>query len=93
MKGVNFMGNCLIGLIYLILIGKIVKVVCISTTTKWWPVHYVGITRKGHVLHYKNCSDDKYNIFAPFWYIGKIKGISKNKIAQELSNSNRYIVD
>lgn len=86
------MGNCLIGLIYLIIIGKIHKVVCISTTTKWWPAHYIGITKKGHALHYSHALDHKYNTYAPFWYIGKFVGISKDRLNEELKKSGRYVI-
>lgn len=87
------MGNCLIGLIYLICIGKIEKIVCISTVSKWWPVHYIGITHKGHAIHFGHILDHKYNTYAPFWFIGKYQGVTRSKLQDELHKSGRYIVD
>lgn len=86
------MGDCLIGLIYLIVSGRIVKIACLSTTTKWWPVHYVGVTKRGHVLHFNSVLEHKYNHFAPFWYEGRFEGINKSKIDSALKESGRYII-
>lgn len=89
MNTVKIYSNCFFGILYLILRGKIDKVVLISSNTKYFPYHFVGINKKGNALHFATTL--KGDTHAPFWFEGIFIGISKRKQKEMLQASNRVV--
>lgn len=81
--------NCYFGILYLIARNKIDKVVLVSSNTKYFPYHFVGINKRGHALHFATTL--KGDTHAPFWFEGTFIGISKKKQVDMLRESNRKI--
>lgn len=84
--------NCFFGILYLLLRGKIKKIVGISTQSKLWPIHYMGLTKNGHAIHFRFSLEDKYNQYEPYWFIGHYELISKHQIYKVLEKSKRKLL-
>lgn len=71
--------NCLLSIQYLYLRKKIHTLVLINSDSAWWPYHFLVLNKKGHVLHFSHILPDKWNHWAPWWFLGKYVGIRKTK--------------
>ena len=88
-----YWGNCLGGAIYLWLRGKVSEIILISSTTKWWPYHYVTLNKRGQLLQFSSTQDSKGESFlAPFFYRGCFSGISKKRQEEVLKESGRVVI-
>lgn len=83
--------NCLFAMFYLYMRGKVDRVVAVSSHSKWWPYHFVSLTKKGHVLHFTHVLPDERNPHAPWWFLGKFEGIRSSRLQQALIDNDRKV--
>lgn len=84
-------GNCFFGALYLLVRGKVSKLVAVTSGSIFWPHHYVCINKKGHVLHFEHEHEHSRNRFAPWWFEGRFVGIRKAKLKKALEDSGREV--
>lgn len=86
--------NCVFALLYLLLRGKVKKIIGISSIGKTRSIisHVITINKYGHALHFKHIMGHEYNTFAPWWFWGKISGISAKNQKEALNKSGRKII-
>ena len=85
-------GNCLNGILYLYMRGKVGEIIYVNSHIRWWPYHYLALNKRGQVLHFKEKLGHHNNTFAPFLYQGKFGGISRGRQEEVLRESGRYII-
>src|SRR5690606_22616476 len=79
--------NCLLATLYLGLRGKVRGVILVSSNSRWWPVHFVGVNRRGHIIHFR-VTDDKVS---PFWFKGRFEIYRLENARERLYRSGRRI--
>ncbi len=86
------LGNCFFGIIYLFLRGGVGQIIGVTSTTRWWPYHFVMLNKKGHALHFMHTYPHEENQFAPWWFTGHYEGIRRSQINARLQESGREVV-
>lgn len=92
MKTKPQLGNCFFATLYLMLRGKVDRIIAVSSESRWWPHHYLVINKKGHVLHFQHTKPHMKNAFAPWWFEGQFVGIRASVQEEVLKRSGRSVV-
>lgn len=84
--------NCFLCLMYLIIAGKVHAVCVLSPPPGHVMPHLVALNARGQALHFAHVLPDKQNPYAPWWFLGRIKGVSRLRQPAELSDSGRRVI-
>jgi hypothetical protein len=82
--------NCLFGILFLILSGRVKKIAYVSAMSSWWKYHFVALTRNGHALHFASIADE--NPHDPVWFAGKFEGVGRVYVEEELRQTHRQLI-
>jgi len=85
-------GNCFFATLYLILRGKVKKIIAINSESPWWPHHYLVANKKGHILHFNHVHSHVQNRFAPWWFEGQFVGVRKRDQEKLLKKMKRTVI-
>src|SRR4051812_5156367 len=81
--------NCLLAICYLIIRGQVKSVVAVSSLSPWFPWHFIGVTGRGHAIHFQTLGDR--DELAPFWFDGCFVGVSSLRQEEVLAASGRRL--
>jgi hypothetical protein len=84
-------GNCLFGIIYLVLRGKATEIVGVSTSIPWWPIHFMCLNKRGQLLHFQKGWSYEAQEFAPVFFPGRYCGMSRTRQEEMLKESGRTV--
>lgn len=86
--------NCFFALVYLALRGKLSSIAVLSPDPSvFFPTwHFVGVNKRGHVLHFQRSLPDAENYWAPWWFKGTIHGVSRDRQFLVLEQSHRRLL-
>lgn len=82
-------GNCLFGLVYLWWTGRVTAIVAISSQSAIVPWHFIGLTKRGHAIHFAHETTSQAS--APLWFRGRYVGVSRSRLLGELHKSGRRL--
>lgn len=84
--------NCFLCLLYLLIRGRVVKVAVISPQRGRWMPHLAALNAHGDALHFHHVLPDEENPHAPWWFLGRIEGISRERIHMILAVAKRHVM-
>lgn len=82
--------NCMLGLLYLVLRGKVTKLVGVTTKSPFWPVHFLAMNRWGHIVHFG--LDDMDGAEHPWWYVGRFHVMTEEYARSLLEEYDRKLL-
>lgn len=81
--------NCVFGIFYLLIRGRVARLI-VTPGTHWsLPVHLGAITERGHYLHFYRELPHECNTFAPFWFLGAFRGHSRARWRRVIGQRGR----
>lgn len=83
--------NCFLLLFYLVVRGRVGRLVAVSTLNSWFPWHLVAISPNGHALHFQAEHPHDCNALAPWWFVGRLQGVRRTHLTSELAASGRVL--
>lgn len=86
-------GNCLFAILYLVLRGKVDRIIAVDCESKWWPHHYLAVNKDGHILHFMHTKPDDENETAPLWFEGQFIGIRDSAKEEMLKKEGRIVLE
>lgn len=83
--------NCYFLVLYAALRGRAAELVAVSTRDGWFPWHFVMLTPSGHALHFSAELPHHQNHFAPWWFLGRVRGVRRGQLCEALNESGREL--
>lgn len=81
--------NCFFFLCYAIMRGRVTQLCAVSTIDGWFPWHLVGLSERGHAVHFRAVLPHERNLLAPWWFVGRIEGVRRGHLGEALEASGR----
>jgi len=89
--------NCPFSTMYLLLRGEVREVWVVRSDAPGWlyavlvitKFHYLVLTRRGHVVHFRHAHKHQDNPYGPWWFVGQVVGASHRHCSSVL---NRPVV-